>query len=293
MAKQITNGMVVIGTNKILCDSITRDPGYEIESNKAGGFNTAQQHMGVKNTPSFQCSTKDVLGVLSVLDLPTTKISTKNTVVYMQCIDNEATINGNSSSYTMIKGQIAPVNLSSNAAGLATITFSIHPASTDGLASPITWSEENVTMPAYTKPTAYLGLGTAAINGTAISKLSSVTIDFNVGITRDWFGGGTFPQEVYSLSYDPVITLVSHDPKAVNTLIGETGKKLNGTSGLSVVFYQTSAEGVLTNTTGKTFTAKQGFAIAGAASATQGTSVGIPIEVQIAYDLTNPALELS
>lgn len=286
-----TTGFVKIGTTVIGCENINYNPQIKTENIATAGMIIPAASVSLGSSPIFQCTTKDVISALG-LNLIATDMASTSVDVYAQHFKSGGTLETSLTKYAMAKGIAIVEVIQGEIGSILTAQIGIYPASSDGTASPITFTEEGATAPTYTKPSNWLACGTYSINGTTIAKSTGFSLAFNHQIVQEPTQGGYYPIDCYSRGYAPVLSIKTYDGKSARTLITEKGKALTA-AGATAVLYQTDSNGVLGNTAAKTITIHSGLAVMNERNYNQGATTEISIDVHAAYDATNPAIEVA
>ena len=274
-----TSGVITIGSATVYCTTLTYNPGSTVSAKKSGGRVTAIGQNVLAAMPKITFTTSDVSAILGSVSVLGSALDTVSVVAYISGLTNEG-VRGTATSYTPSKGLIVIDSITYKKNDIATVSGTIHAASTDGTTDPFIISDA-ASMPSAVSAIVQ-ALGSVSLNGTALSFVDTVTYTANNTVQSVISNGMLYATFTNLLEQEPSFSIVSNDTITVRAMIGQKGLNLSST-GLLVHGYAT-ASGVLTQTTANTLGTKIGMATLQDNNFSQGALGSVSIKVDASWN---------
>ena len=170
-------------------------------------------------SPEIPFTTEELAKALDVVSLLTGKCITSDGThdgvnVYAQKHDPCAPLARSAGSthmkLTVADGHIMPDAISAQGQANAEFGFRVHGASTDGTTEPVV-TTYTAALPTETTREHFV-LGTAYIDGTEVTRITGININYNPSITKPQYGATIWPKFVDLQKVSAVITISTDDP---------------------------------------------------------------------------------
>lgn len=277
-----TTGMIVYGANTIECTSVTYNPGVQSQSDPMDGFaqSAAVNHFQATPTISFECArVKSALNFLGLLANP---ITSSQIQVYYQTLADEGVRAGLTSHtrLTVAKGILVIDSIRASQGATATLSGTIYPISSNGTTDPVT-RIDNASLPTYTPGSSVETLGACSINGTSLNGVTEFSLEFGNEVFSEFSNGLHYPIYSCIMSSTPIINVSSYDVQGLNTLLGQKGLKLSGSTNTNFIL-TTTVNGITNTTTSVTFTARDGMVAPNQVAGSQGQVITVGATLTLA-----------
>lgn len=293
LASVNTNGFLKFGSTIIHTTSSDLNPGQSVSEIGVDGYLTATGQVITSVKPVATFTSNDLATVLGAVDFEDNSITSNHITLYSQNSTLEGARNDTGwTSYAATRGMIVLNSIEAPQGGIATVTGTIYPCSTDGFTDAWAVTEGTVTPPSNTPLTNVYSMGTVSLNGTAITGVTAFSVNFGNNCYIPNSDGDLIPTFSSLLESKSSVSVRSFNPGQLRALLGGAGLNLNGTTGLALTF-RTTVNGILTATIGNTLTITNGMATMINRTNQQGSVTTSGFNVAIANNLANASIQLS